>query len=194
MNIWQTVKLVLISIVALVALTVLTVDRPEVIEKKPIDIANLPKSVELVGYDEQKFNPKSIIKPGVLIFVGNDQSIILANTFNRLLNLPLGELVIVSNISDAPWFMKSWQSLKKNEKLKGDQYTPWIYDVDGKMRTFLQVPTSDVVKYFIYKVGNDGIIQRIYNGKMENFEPTQEPSVEMMEETLQEAVQVISKQ
>jgi len=166
MKIFDTIKLVVLSGAALIALTLLTVDKPVKIEKKVIDIKNLPKTVELIGYDDLDFNTNSIIKKGTIIFVGNHESIILGNILQQKLNLPTGKFVIVSNISDAPWFIKRWQAHTKNVKLKGKKQTPWIYDRDGAIRNFLQLPTSDPLKYFIYFVKNDGVIEMIYIGKV----------------------------
>ena len=166
MKIWSIAKLVFISLVALIALTLLTVEPPKKIEKKVVDIKNMPTTVELIGFEDQKFNTKSIIKKGNIIFVGNHESIVLANQLDKMLDLPVGKFVIVSNISDAPWFIKRWQAHTKNTKLKGEKHLPWIYDRDGWIRNFLQVPTSDALKYFVYKVEDSGIIKRIYIGKV----------------------------
>lgn len=191
MKFWQMIKLVVISVVALIGITFLTVDPPQKIEKKEITLQNLPKSVELIGYENQEFATNSIIKKESIIFVGNYQTIILANTLHEMLALPQGKFVIVSNISDAPWFIKRWQAHTKSTELKGTEHLPWIYDRDGKIRNFLQVPTSDAVKYFIYKVDNDGKVKRIYNGKVESFDPEKELSNEQMETILKEAVSII---
>jgi len=166
MKIWSTIKLIIISVVALVALTFLTVDAPVKIEKKEINLINLPKTVELIGFENQEFNAKSIIKEDSIIFVGNHESIAIAEDLEKMLGLEVGKFIIVSNISDAPWFIKRWQAYTKNTKLKGNQLTPWIYDRDGGIRNFLAVPTSDAVKYFIYKVNKKGIINRVYIGKV----------------------------
>ena len=165
-SISQTIKLILISTVGLVALTYFTVDAPVKVEKKVIVLKNLPKTVELLGYDDRQFSTNSIIKEGVIIFVGNHESIAVSNKLEEMLNLPKGMFVIVSNVSDSPWFIKRWQAYSKNEQLKGDNNLPWIYDKNGAMRNFLQVPTSDAVKYFIYKVKNDKTIEKVYTGKV----------------------------
>jgi hypothetical protein len=168
MKIWTTIKIILISAISLVVLTFLTVDKPVKIEKKEINLVNLPKTVELIGYEDQEFNAASIIKKDTIIFVGNHESIVLAGDLEQMLNLPIGEFVIVSNVSDAPWFIKRWQAHTKNTTLKGEKNIPWIYDRDGSIRNFLQVPTSDALKYFIYKVNNEGIIKRVYIGKVKS--------------------------
>jgi len=168
MKIWSTIKLILISSVALVALTFLTVDAPVKIEKKEVNLVDLPKTVELIGFEEQEFNTASIIKKETLIFVGNHESIVIADDFDKMMGLDVGQLVIVSNVSDAPWFIKRWQAHTKNTKLKGEQHTPWIYDRDGAMRNFLAVPTSDALKYFIYKVDSNGVVNRVYIGKVKS--------------------------
>jgi hypothetical protein len=166
MTIWSTIKIIIISAISLILLTFLTVDKPVKIEKKEINLVNLPKIIELIGYEDQEFNAASIIKKDIIIFVGNHESIVLADDLEQMLNLPIGEFVIVSNVSDAPWFIKRWQAHTKNTTLKGEKNIPWIYDRDGSIRNFLQVPTSDALKYFIYKVNNEGIINRVYIGKV----------------------------
>jgi len=166
MTIWSTIKLIIISAVALIALTYLTVDAPVKIEKKEINLSDLPKTVELIGYEDQEFNTKSIIKEDTIIYVGNHESIALASDLEKMLDLPIGKFVIVSNISDAPWFIKRWQAHTKNTKLKGEKQIPWIYDRDGKIRNFLQVRTSDTVKYFIYRVDDQGVISRVFIGSV----------------------------
>ena len=162
----KTVKLIIISVVFLVGLTFLTVDVPVKIEKKEVNLIDLPKTVELIGFENQEFNAASIIKKDTLIFVGNHESIVIADDLERMLNLATGKFIIVSNVSDAPWFIKRWQAHTKNTKLKGEKHIPWIYDRDGAIRNFLAVPTSDAIKYFIYRVNNEGIINRVYIGKV----------------------------
>jgi len=166
LNIGSIIRIVIISTIGLIGLTYLTVEVPVKIEKKQIDIKNLPKTVELIGFENQKFATKSIIKPNTIIFVGNHESIVLSNKLYEMLKLKDGMFVTISNISDAPWFIKRWQAHTKNTKLKGANHIPWIYDRDGKIRNFLRVPTSDAIKYFVYKVNNQGIINRIFIGKV----------------------------
>jgi len=164
-NIWSILKIVFLSTLGLVLLTYLTVEPPKKIDSKDVLLSNLPKTVELIGYEDKEFNTKSIIKPDTIIFVGNHESIAIAKDLENMLKLPIGRFVIISNISDAPWFIKRWQAHTKNVKLKGEDSTPWIYDRDGSMRNFLKVPTSDALKYFIYHV-KDKKIERIYIGKV----------------------------
>jgi len=166
MKIWVIIKIVIISTIGLVLLTFLTVDAPVKIEKKEMNIKDLPTTVELIGFEDQEFATKSIIKKDAVIFVGNHESIVLANDLYKMLNLKDGQFVIVSNISDAPWFIKRWQAHTKNEQLKGKKHLPWIYDRDGGIRNFLQVPTSDAIKYFVYRVDNNGVVNRVFIGKV----------------------------
>ena len=162
----QVIKLVLLTIVGFGLLMYLTVEPPVKIEKKLIILKDLPKTIELLGYENKTFATNSIIKKDSIIFVGNHESIVLATKLNNMINLKKWNYVIVSNISDAPWFIKKWQAHTKNIQLKGKNNLPWIYDKDGAIRNFLQVPTSDALKYFIYKVNSDNTIDRIYTGKV----------------------------
>ncbi len=193
MKIWSTIKLILISAIALIVLTFLTVDTPKKIEKKEITLQDLPKTVELIGFEEQEFNAASIIKKDILIFVGNHESIVLADELDKMLNLAIGKFVIVSNISDAPWFIKRWQAHTKNTKLKGEKNIPWIYDRDGKIRNFLQVPTTDALKYFIYKVDNNGIVKSIYIGKVKSGTIDGKMNQKEINDNLKEAIKSINK-
>ena len=193
MSIWGVIRLVIISTVGVVLLTYLTVDAPVKIEKKVIDIKNLPQTVELIGYDDEKFATKSIIKKDTILFVGNHESIVLAKDLEKMLNSDAGKFVIISNISDAPWFIKRWQAHTQNTKLKGEKHLPWIYDRDGSIRNFLQVPTSDTVKYFVYKVDNKGIIERIFIGRVKVGTIDGAMSPKEIEENLQEVVNLINK-
>ncbi|MEA2049354.1 MAG: hypothetical protein U9O56_01275 [Campylobacterota bacterium] len=190
-SIAQVLKLIVLSIVGLVALTYFTVDAPKKIEKKAIKLSDLPKTVELLGYDDSKFTTNSIIKKGTIIFVGNHESIVLANKLESMLNLKKGEFVIVSNISDAPWFIKRWQAYEKNITLKGEKHLPWIYDKNGAMRNFLQVPTSDSVKYFVYKVRDNENIEKIYNGKVKFGTLDGAMSDKEQEENLQKVIDIL---
>ena len=191
MSIWGIVRLVIISSVGVILLTFLTVDAPVKIEKKTIDIKNLPKTVELIGYEDEKFATKSIIKEDTILFVGNHESIVLSKDLEKMLNLEAGKFVIISNISDAPWFIKRWQAHTQNEKLKGEKHLPWIYDRNGAMRNFLQVPTSDAIKYFVYKVSSDGIIKRIFIGRVKVGTIDGAMSPKEIAENLQEVVNII---
>ncbi|BFU77231.1 hypothetical protein ALC152_04460 [Arcobacter sp. 15-2] len=193
MKIWSTIKLILISAIALIVLTFLTVDTPKKIEKKEITLQDLPKTVELIGFEEQEFNAASIIKKDILIFVGNHESIVLADKLDKMLNVSVGKFVIVSNISDAPWFIKRWQAHTKNTKLKGEKNIPWIYDRDGKIRNFLQVPTTDALKYFIYKVDNNGIVKSIYIGKVKPGTIDGKMNEKEINDNLKEAIKSINK-
>ena len=84
MKIWPTVKLIIISVVILVGLTFLTVDAPVKLEKKEINLVDLPKTVELIGYENQEFNAASIIKKDTIIYVGNHESIVLADDLEKI--------------------------------------------------------------------------------------------------------------
>lgn len=192
-KVWSIVKLVVLSTVGLIALTLLTVEEPKRIDKKSIDIANLPKTVELIGYEDEKFATSSIIKQDTVIFVGNHESIVLATKLQKMLNLTSGKFVIVSNVSDAPWFIKRWQAHTKNETLKGKLHLPWIYDRDGGLRNFLQVPTSDAVKYFVYKVSDSGVIDRIFIGNVKVGTIEGAMSESEIEENLSEVVRILKE-
>jgi hypothetical protein len=188
-----TLKVVFLSVVFLVGLTYLTVEPPKKIEKKVITLDQLPDKVELIGFENQEFSAKSIIKPNTVIYVGNHESIALANNFKNMLNLPIGGYAVVSNISDAPWFIKKWQAHNQNIELKGDQKDPWIYDRNGEMRHFLQVKSQDVLKYFVYFVNEDRTVDRIYTGQVKSGTIEGSMSEKEKKENLSKAVTLVKE-
>ena len=187
MKIMPIVKIVFLSTVMLIALTLLTVDKPQKMTKGEIKLENLPKIVELVGFEGKEFNTNSIIKKETIIFVGNSQSIVIASDLENKLGLGIGKFVIVSNISDEPWFLKKFKEYDRNDKLKGKELTPWIYDANGKIRNYLKVPTADPLKYFVYKVNTLGIIKRIYIGKV-----AKSVTNGIVSDNLQEVIKIIT--
>ena len=186
-------KIILLSVIGLVGLTYLTIEQPKQIKKQQIDLKNLPVTVELIGFEDQKFSTKSIVKPNSILFVGNHESIVLANHLQNMLNLKDGQFVTISNVSDAPWFIKRWQAHTKNTNIKGEKHQAWIYDRDGAMRNFLQVPTSDSIKYFVYRVKSDGIIESIYTGKVKVGTIDGKMSKDEITENLKTVVELINK-
>jgi len=159
-------KLILLSVVFLVGLTYLTVEPPKKIENKDILLKDLPKTVNLVGYEDREFNTNSIIKENTIIFVGNFESLAIANDFIELIKGKRSNIVIVSNISDAPWFIKKWQANKKSLELRGDTDIPWIYDKDGSIRYFLQIKSTDPLKYTVFEVLKDKNVKKIHQGSV----------------------------
>lgn len=159
------IKIILVSVIFLVGLTYLTSNPPKQIENKDILLKELPKTVNLVGYENREFNTNSIIKEDTIIFVGNFESLAIANDFINLAKDKNKNIVVVSNISDAPWFIKKWQAHDKSLELRGDTNIPWIYDKDGAIRYFLQIKSSEPLKYTVFKVLKDKI-KEIYQGSV----------------------------
>ena len=106
-----------------------------------------------------------------------------------MLNLDLGQFVTVSNISNEPWFIKRWQAHTKSKKLKGNNFSPWIYDRDGKISSFFQVPTANALKYFIYYVNAKEETKLIYSGTLES----ENISKEEIFNHLSTVVQIVNK-
>ena len=191
MKIITILKLVALSTIFVVGLTYITVEPPKKMVKKEIILSDMPKTVELIGFENKEFSSQSIIKPYSVIFVGNHESIVLAKSLEDMINLPLGQFVTVSNISDAPWFIKRWQAHNKNIELEGKSANPWIYDRKGAVRHFLQVPTSDALKYFVYYVTKNGIVQKIYQGQVKSGTIDGAMSKEEIESNLTEVAALI---
>lgn len=153
-------KIVFFSLSILFIITYLTVEPPKKIDTNDIDISNLPKTVELIGFEETLFNTNSIIKNNSILFVSNFESIAIAKQFVERVKSLKQDVVVVSNISDAPWFLKNFKTKDKTLQIKGDKdTTPWIYDKDGAIRYFLKLKSADPLKFFVFQVQNNKVIK-----------------------------------
>lgn len=167
MSIWGIIKLVVLSIGFVFLVTYMTVEPPKKIVEKQINLIDLPKAVQVVGVEDVDFATKSIVKKDSIIFVGNFESIVLAPKFYEMLEEDdKKRLVIVSNVSDAPWFIKKWKAHDQNMELKKNLSQAWIFDQNGAMKSFLQIKSSNPLKYYVYKVHNDGIVYKIHESQV----------------------------
>lgn len=162
MNIWGILKLVVASVAFVVLITFLTVEPPKQNNNAKSILQDMPKTVQLVGDEKLQYNTNSIINKNSIIFVGNSQTMGVAKSLLSLFPKQLKNLVVVSNISDEPWFLKEYQEYDNQNRLKGNDTTPWIFDKDGSMRSFLKVPTSNPLSYFVYSVQDDQEVKLIY--------------------------------
>jgi hypothetical protein len=193
LNIWSILKLVVFSVVFVVAITFLTVEPPKQINtKNTIELKDLPKEVYLVGSEDVPYNTSSIIKNKSIIFLGNTESIILAPTFAKLAQNISKDLVVVSNVSATPWFLKQYSEYEKNVKLSNNSTNAWIYDKDGSIRAFLNVPTANPLKFFIYEVV-DNTIKLVYEDNIASKANNVAMSIEDQKKLLQKALVKLSK-
>lgn len=164
-------KTKLISILKLTVLTVAFLGMIIYMTAKPpvkvdtttnqIQMKYMPKRLKLLD-DDLEYSADSIIKENSIIVVTNHDSIAVLKDLDKYTD---ENIVIVTNISAAPWFIKQWVIPEKLTKLKGSSKTAWIYDENGYMKSFLKVKSDSAVVYEIF-MKKDGKITKIFDGSV----------------------------
>jgi len=126
-----------------------------------IQMKYMPKTLKLVDNDIE-YAADSIIKENSIIVVTNHDSIAVLKDLDKYTDQ---NIVIVTNISAAPWFIKQWVIPEKLKELQGESQTAWIYDETGYMKSFLKVKSDNAVGYEIF-IKKDGQISKLFDGKV----------------------------
>ena len=153
-NLKVIVKLTILTLIFFGMIVYVTATPPPKVDKTTttINMKYMPKTIKLIN-DEIEYDSKTIIKNGTIIAVANHDSIAVLATLDKYID----NVVIVANISAAPWFVKKWIIPEKLTLLKPKNNTAWIYDDEGKMKSFLKVKSDKATVYDIYIMKNNKI-------------------------------------
>ena len=153
-NLKVIVKLTILTLIFFGMIVYVTATPPPKVDKTTttINMKYMPKTIKLIN-DEIEYDSKTIIKNGTIIAVANHDSIAVLATLDKYID----NIVIVANISAAPWFVKKWIIPEKLTQLKPKNNTAWIYDDEGKMKSFLKVKSDKATVYDIYIMKNNKI-------------------------------------
>ncbi len=163
------IKIALFTIVLLVGTTYLVAPKQTTKQIKNeetiqnMNLASLPKEVEIVG-KEGLINIQQIIKPKTLtiIAIANQDALPIISQYKKYCKNDL-QYVTVANIANAPWFLKKLGILPLLEKINQDSPTPMIYDSNGWFTKVLNIKDQNPVKYFVYKINQDGNIEFLFD-------------------------------
>jgi len=140
-----------------------------------INMKYMPKMVKLLD-DDIEYSTSSIIKNGSVIVVTNHDSIAVVNTLDKYIE----NLVIVTNISAAPWFVKQWIIPEKLIALKANSKTAWVYDESGIVKHFLKIKSDNATTYEVLLM-KDNQITKLFDGKVKDGALDGSMSVEEIE-------------
>jgi hypothetical protein len=162
MKIKAILKLTLLTCIFFGMIVYVTATPPKKIDTKvsEIKINSMPQTIKLLD-DETLYATSSIIKENTIIAVANHDSIVVLKELDKYLD----NVVIVSNIAAAPWFVKQWIIPSKLKELKGSSKTPWIYDEDGSMKSYLKITNDQATNFVIFK-RIDEKIEKVFESKV----------------------------
>lgn len=163
-------KIVFLGIVGFSLLIFLTADKPKNIPRDSnvlniIKYESLPNTFEVVGEEKIISKEQILKKEDTLVVVGNHDSLLVINEIPKFfkLNMPL---VLVANISSAPWIIKETLISAKLNEFNEKSKLLMINDIDGKMAESLKLYDNAKTKYFGFLLSKEGTISKVFEGSV----------------------------
>ena len=164
-------KIVVLGILGFSALVYFTASKPNAMVANDVNGTTLskealPQNFELVG-TEGLVAKEELFKDNLasLIVVGNHDSLAVVKELNRFFELKI-PVVMVANISSAPWFVKKMFIPGKLEELNQGSTIPMIYDFDGFTIQALGVTNNEKKAFIAYLLDERGNINKLFEGKV----------------------------
>lgn len=164
-------KIVVLGILGFSALVYFTASKPNAMVANDVNGTALskealPQNFELVG-TEGLVAKEELFKDNIasLIVVGNHDSLAVVKELNRFFELKI-PVVMVANISSAPWFVKKMFIPGKLEELNQGSTIPMIYDFDGFTVQALGVTNNEKTAFIAYLLDEKGNINKLFEGKV----------------------------
>ncbi|MGD9553808.1 MAG: hypothetical protein AB7D96_04125 [Arcobacteraceae bacterium] len=164
-------KIVVLGILGFSALVYFTASKPNAMVANDVNGTTLskealPQNFELVG-TEGLVAKEELFKDNLasLIVVGNHDSLAVVKELNRFFELKI-PVVMVANISSAPWFVKKMFIPGKLEELNQGSTIPMIYDFDGFTVQALGVTNNEKTAFIAYLLDEKGNINKLFEGKV----------------------------
>lgn len=192
-------KIVVLGILGFSALVYFTASKPNAMVANDVNGTTLskealPQNFELVGTEglvakEELFNDNL----ASLIVVGNHDSLAVVKELNRFFELKI-PVVMVANISSAPWFVKKMFIPGKLEELNQGSTIPMIYDFDGFTVQALGVTNNEKTAFIAYLLDEKGNINKLFEGKVKEGALDSSMNEEEKKAALLPLVEIINSQ
>jgi hypothetical protein len=192
-------KIVVLGILGFSALVYFTASKPNAMVANDVNGTALskealPQNFELVG-TEGLVAKEELFKDNLasLIVVGNHDSLAVVKELNRFFELKI-PVVMVANISSAPWFVKKMFIPGKLEELNQGSTIPMIYDFDGFTVQALGVTNNEKTAFIAYLLDEKGNINKLFEGKVKEGALDGSMNEEEKKEALLPLVEIINSQ
>lgn len=159
----NTLKIVFLGIVGFGLLVYLTApeqeNKSEIVKNTDLNTSLFPSHFEVVGvggYVKKYDLFKKVDRKYIIVL--NHDSLSLVEPL-KLKNRK--DIVLVTNISKTPWFIKKLAVNGKLEELNANSNIPMINDTSGKFTKLLNINDDTQTKYFIFKIQDDSSIIKI---------------------------------
>ncbi len=162
----NTIKIVVFGLVFFAGLVYLTAPEPPIKKEdlhNELSIKNFKEKILLV--DESLIHKIDLFKKDEksLIIIGNHDSLSVVSLFDSLFDITI-PVVLVANVSTAPWFIKEWVLPEKLLSLNALSSAKMVYDKDGAFVKALNLRSAHKQEFIVYTVDKKGLIKQVYRG------------------------------
>lgn len=166
-------KIVFLGLAGFALLVYLTAEKPKYISDdenvvKIIQYNSLPDSIQVVG--KEKLIPTSQVidkNQDTLLIVANHDSLSVVKELPSYFKIDI-PYVMIANVSSAPWFVKKLFIPSKLDELNKGSIYPMISDYSGEFVNMLNINDSSKTRFFAFISSKDGVISKIYEGKVKD--------------------------
>ena len=162
----DTIKIVVFGLIFFAGLVYLTAPEPPVKKEDLHEVLSTKNFKEkILLANESEISKKDLFKENEksLIIIGNHDSLSVVSLFDSLYDVSI-PVVIVANVSAAPWFIKEWVLPEKLLALKELSSSKMVYDKDGEFVKALNLRSAHKQEFIVYTVDKTGLIKRVYRG------------------------------
>lgn len=128
-----------------------------------------PNIIKIVG-DKEEISKEDIFITNRrnLLFVSNHDSIAVLKDLNKYHNKDDLNIVLLANISSAPWFIKKWVIPSKLEELNQNSKAFMIYDENGYYIKLLDIKDHSSTHFVVFELLDNGDFIKIYESDVKS--------------------------
>ncbi|MCG3678413.1 hypothetical protein L5F07_03990 [Aliarcobacter butzleri] len=159
----NTLKVIFLGIVGFGFLVYLTIPEKKVNKNENLTINSIPQYFDIVGN-------KSYSKIDTLFKLGEEKYIVVLNHDSLIVfkdlykKIDKNNIVLVANISEAPWLVKKIAVNDELERMYKDSKIALITDSNGSFINSFGLNDNKQNRYFVYKLLANGTIEKISQG------------------------------
>ncbi|MDY0365523.1 MAG: hypothetical protein GX118_02655 [Arcobacter butzleri] len=163
-------KITLLTLMVFGLIIYVTAPKQELTQYKlSANLQYFPNIIKIVG-DKEEISKEDIFITNRrnLLFVSNHDSIAVLKDLNKYHNKDDLNIVLLANISSAPWFIKKWVIPSKLEELNQNSKAFMIYDENGYYIKLLDIKDHSSTHFVVFELLDNGDFIKIYESDVKS--------------------------
>jgi hypothetical protein len=163
-------KITLLTLMVFGLIIYATAPKQELTQYKlSANLQYFPNIIKIVG-DKEEISKEDIFITNRrnLLFVSNHDSIAVLKDLNKYHNKDDLNIVLLANISSAPWFIKKWVIPSKLEELNQNSKAFMIYDENGYYIKLLDIKDHSSTHFVVFELLDNGDFIKIYESDVKS--------------------------